>query len=296
MRSATGLFILISSLTLSAPVLAAGIDWKQVDEALGRPASVQPGDVHRYGLPRTDLHVTLDGIEIKPAFALGSWVAFKAMADGKAMVMGDLVLTEDEVDPVMAKLQSGGVEVTALHNHLLRAAPATLYMHIGGEGEPVKLATAIHDALALSKTPLASPASTAAPPELGFDGAGLDQILGYKGKVNAGVYQFGIPRAEQITEDGMTVPPSMGTAIAINFESSGGGKVAITGDFVLLASEVNPVMRALHESAISVTALHSHMLMEEPRLFFMHFWANGDAEKLAHGLRSALDKINVKAS
>jgi len=296
MRSTAGLFILVSGMTLSASTLASDIDWKQVDEALGRPGSAQPGDVHKYGLPRTDLHVTLDGIEIKPAFALGSWVAFKAMSEGKAMVMGDLVLTEDEVDPVMAKLQSGGVEVTAVHNHLLRATPATLYMHIGGEGEPVKLATAIRDALALSKTPLASPPASSTPPELGFDGAGLDQILGYKGKANGGVYQFGIPRAEQITEDGMTVPPAMGTAIAINFESSGAGKVAITGDFVLLASEVNPVMRALHDRAISVTALHSHMLTEEPRLFFMHFWASGDPGKLAHGLRSALDKINVKAS
>src|SRR5215470_13722357 len=296
MRSTAGLFILVSGMTLSASTLASDIDWKQVDEALGRPGSAQPGDVHKYGLPRTDLHVTLDGIEIKPAFALGSWVAFKAMSEGKAMVMGDLVLTEDEVDPVMAKLQSGGVEVTAVHNHLLRATPATLYMHIGGEGEPVKLATAIRDALALSKTPLASPPASSTPPELGFDGAGLDQILGYKGKANGGVYQFGIPRAEQITEDGMTVPPAMGTAIAINFESSGAGKVAITGDFVLLASKVNPVMRALHDRAISVTALHSHMLTEEPRLFFMHFWASGDPGKLAHGLRSALDKINVKAS
>src|SRR5215468_10089684 len=229
MRSTAGLFILVSGMTLSASTLASDIDWKQVDEALGRPGSAQPGDVHKYGLPRTDLHVTLDGIEIKPAFALGSWVAFKAMSEGKAMVMGDLVLTEDEVDPVMAKLQSGGVEVTAVHNHLLRATPATLYMHIGGEGEPVKLATAIRDALALSKTPLALPPASSTPPELGFDGAGLDQILGYKGKANGGVYQFGIPRAEQITEDGMPVPPAMGTAIAINFESSGAGKVAITG-------------------------------------------------------------------
>jgi len=296
MRSAATLFTIVSGLALSTPALAAGIDWKQVDEAFGKPGSTQPGDVHRYGLPRTDLHVTLDGIEIKPTFALGSWVAFKAMSEDRAMVMGDLVLTEGEVDPVMTKLRAGGIEVTALHNHLLRATPATLYMHIGGEGEPVKLAIAIHDALALSKTPFASAPASSTPTDLGFDGARLDQILGYKGKASAGVYQFGIPRAEQITEDGMVVPPSMGTAIAINFESSGGGKVAITGDFVLLASEVDPVMRALHENAISVTALHSHMLTEEPRLFFMHFWANDDAEKLARGLRSALDKINVKGS
>jgi hypothetical protein len=273
---------------------AAGADWKAVGQALGKEGSMQPGDVYKVSLPRSDLQVTASGVQIKPALALGSWVAFKRMGDA-AMVMGDLVLTEDEVTPVMTKLQEGGVEQTALHNHVLHESPRVMYMHIGAHGDAVKIARAIHDALALSKTPMAPPASAPAGGEqdLGLDTKQLDQLMGQSGKVNDGVYQFGIPRAEAVTDGGMEVPPSMGLATAINFQPTGGGKAAITGDFVLTASEVNPVIRALRDGGIEVTALHSHMLTEQPRLFFMHFWANDDAQKLARGLRGALDKMNV---
>jgi hypothetical protein len=206
--------------------------------------------------------------------------------------MGDLVLAEDEVGPVMMKLQQGGIEQTALHNHVLGESPRVMYMHIGGHGDAVKLAGAIHDALALTGTPFGAPSGAPPAQDIGLDTKQIDQRLGFAGKVNGGVYQFGIPRGEKITQDGMEVPPSMGTATAINFQPTGGGKAAITGDFVLLASEVNPVIRALRAGGIEVTALHSHMLNEEPRLFFMHFWANDDAAKLARGLRAALDATN----
>jgi len=271
-----------------------GADWKAVGQALGKEGSVQPGDVYKVSLPRTDLQVTAGGVRLKPALALGSWVAFKRMGDA-AMVMGDLVLTEDEVTPVMTKLQEGGVEQTALHNHVLRESPRVMYMHIGAHGDAVKIARAIHDALALSKTPMAAPAAAPASgaEDLGFDTKRLDQLMGQSGKVNGGVYQFSVPRAEAVTDGGMEVPPSMGLATAINFQPTGSGKAAITGDFVLVASEVNPVIRALRESGIEVTALHSHMLTENPRLFFMHFWADDDAQKLARSLRAALDKMNV---
>ena len=197
----------------------------------------------------------------------------------------DLVLTEDEVMPVMTKLQEGGVMQTALHNHVLHESPRVMYMHIGATGDAVKIAKAIHDALSLSKTPFATPA---APPagsdqDLGIDTKQLDQIMGQTGKVNGGVYQFSVPRAETVSDNGMEVPPAMGLATAINFQPTGGGKAAITGDFVLIASEVNPVIKALRDNGIEVTALHSHMLTENPRLFFMHFWANDDAQKLARG-------------
>src|SRR5215207_7292864 len=273
---------------------AGAADWKPVGQALGREGSMQPGDVYKVSLPRSDLRVTAGGVQLKPALALGSWVAFKRMGDA-AMVMGDLVLTEDEVTPVMTKLQEGGVEQTALHNHVLHESPRVMYMHIGAHGDAVKIAKAIHDALALSKTPFAAPASAPASSEqdLGIDIKQLDQIMGQSGKVNGGVYQFSVPRAEAVTDGGMEVPPSMGLATAINYQPTGGGKAAITGDFVLTASEVNPVIRALRENRIEVTALHSHMLTEQPRLFFMHFWANDDAQKLARGLRAALDKMNV---
>ena len=244
------------------------------------------------GLPRTDLHVTLDGVALKPALALGSWLAF--VATGKSsMVMGDLVLTEDEVNPVMKKLAEGGIEITALHNHLLRARPPTFYMHILGHGEPVVLAHALHDALILSKTPLGPAPTTSDTPQIAFDTAMIDRVLGAKGRITAGIYQISIPRAGPVSEGGMTVPAAMGLAEAINFQPTGGGKAAITGDFVLTAEEVNPVLHTLRQQDIEVTALHNHMLDEQPRLIFMHFWANADAGKLAGSLRAALDKINI---
>jgi hypothetical protein len=279
-----------ASVCAAAP--AAEIDWSRVDQTIGKTAASLPGGVHKYGLPRTDLAVTVDGIAIKPAFALGSWIAFQPAGDG-AMFMGDLVLLDTEVSPVMQRLIEGGVEITAIHNHLLRTSVPVFYMHVGGHGDPVKLAETLHAALALSKTPLsAPPASTPAP--LDLDTAALDKTLGYKGTANGGVYQFGIPRAEAISEGGMAVPASMGTSIAINFEPTGGGKAAVTGDFVLLGSEVNLVLRALRQHGIEVTALHSHMIDDSPHLFFMHFWAHDDALRLAQGLRSALDLANVK--
>jgi hypothetical protein len=273
---------------------AGAMDWKAVGEALGKAGSMQPGDVYKVSLPRTDLQVTAGGVRLKPALALGSWVAFKRMGDA-AMVMGDLVLTEDEVTPVMTKLQEGGVEQTALHNHVLHESPRVMYMHIGAHGDPVKIARAIHEALTLSKTPMTAPATApgGGAEDLGFDVKRLDQLMGQSGKVNGGVYQFSVPRAETITDGGMEVPPSMGLATAINFQPTGGGKAAVTGDFVLTSGEVNPVIKSLRAGGIEVTALHSHMLTENPRLFFMHFWANDDAQKLAQGLRAALDKMNV---
>lgn len=267
-----------------------GVDWGEVDGILGRKPAVTE-DVHRYGFPRTDLTVALDGVTIKPALALGGWVAFKPAHDG-AMAMGDLVLLESEINPVMLKMIAGGLEITAIHNHLLRASPATFYMHVAGHGDPAKLAAVLHDALAESKTPLQATPSSNPPPAVDLDTAQLDQIIGVKGKTNGGVYQFNVPRRDPVSEGGMTLTPAgpMGVAIGINFQPTGGGKAAITGDFVLTGDEVNPVVAALRTHGIEVTALHSHMLDEQPRLFFMHFWANDDAIKLAKGLRAALDK------
>jgi hypothetical protein len=267
-------------------------DWKDVETAMGRSGQVQPGEVLRFGMPRKDMHIVLSGVEVKPALALGSWVAFKR--DGnQAMAMGDMVLAEDEVGPVMMKLQEGGIQESAVHNHLIGETPRVMYMHIATHGDAAQIAKTIHDALALTKTPGPDPGPAPQPPaDLGIDQKQVEQILGHTGKVNGGVLQIGVPRAEKITDSGMAVPPSMGVATALNFQPTGNGKAAITGDFVLLGSEVNPVIKALRQNGIAVTALHSHMLMEEPRLFFMHFWANDDAPKLAKGLRAALDQTN----
>jgi biotin operon repressor len=304
-RLTLGSMALLAALTTSiASAPAADNDWQQrVGETLGKPGQEMQGGVYRVGLPRTDLHVKLDGVEIRPALALGSWLAFKKTGADEAMVMGDLVLTEKEVNPVMKKLEEGGIEITALHNHLLRNEPFTMYMHVLGHGDPGRLAGILHAALAESGTPLGgSPAAVSGssqppvtqPQEPGFDTAIIDRVLGHPGKASGGVYAVNIPRAQPVREGGMEVPAAMGSAIGINFQSTGGGKVATTGDFVLVAQEVNPVVKALRENGIEVTAVHNHMLADEPRLFFLHFWANDEVEKVAKGLRAALDKVDVK--
>ncbi|MDP4003283.1 DUF1259 domain-containing protein [Methylobacterium sp. NEAU K] len=317
MRHLLAPFAVLSMVAL-APAASAAEPWQDaIAQGLGKAGTVMPGGVYRVGLPRTDLAVTLDGVRVKPALALGSWLAFTKSGDNDVMVMGDLVLTEDEINPVMTRLIEGGVEITALHNHLLRASPSTFYMHVSGHGEPSKLSTTLMGALGASRTPFGgetaggepssivstSPAAAGEGPvpattktsdqALDLDTAAIDQALGRKGKINGGVYAVSVPRSQTPKDHGMAVPEAMGSAIAINFQPTGGGKAAITGDFVLTADEVNPVIKALRTNGIEVTALHNHMLDDEPRLFFMHFWANEDAGKLAKGLRQALDRMKV---
>lgn len=286
-RVPVALLILVTAVP---PVLsqAAQGDWSAVEAALGRKGAMQPGNVIKFSFPRSDLQVTARGVVLKPAFALGSWVAFKR-SGRETVAMGDMVLAEAEVGPVMEKLQQGGVEQTALHNHVLGELPRIMYMHIAAHGDAAKIAGAIHDALALTGTPLGPPATPAAAAAIDLDTAAVTATLGTAGKVNGGVWQVSVARPGKIMEHGMEVPPSMGVATAINFQPTGGGKAAITGDFVIPADKVNPVIRALTSHGIDVTALHSHMLDETPRLFFMHFWASADAVTLARGLRAALD-------
>ncbi len=289
-------FVLCSALLCAASPLsplAADSDWDRVAKAIGRPGTEMPGGVYRVGIGRTDLKVTLDGVEIKPSLALGSYLAFQKMGK-EAMVMGDLVLLQEEINPVMKKLIEQGIAITAIHNHLLRATPMVMYMHYEGHGEAAKLAAAVRAALEESKTPLAAPAKPASPPTIDLDTAALEKTLGAKGTNNGGVYAFSIPRAGKIREAKMEIPAAMGMGTVINFQSTGAGKAAITGDFVLTAKEVNPVLKALRDNGIEVTALHSHMLGEEPRLYFMHFWANDDAQKLAGGLKEALGRVSRK--
>jgi hypothetical protein len=293
MRSRIIALVCLSSIVSATPSAAADINWKDVDAAMGK-TDTQTGNVHRYGMPRTDLKVMLDGVDIKPGLALGGWVAFQDMGS-TAMMMGDLVLTEPEVNPVMSKLFENGIDVTAVHNHLLRASPATFYMHVGGHGDPVKLAQGVRAALAASKTPFepAAAAASAPAPNLDIDTARLDDAIGFKGRNNGGIYAFSVPRSDEIKVEGMAVPGAMGSAVAINFQPTGGGKAAITGDFVARANEVVPLLKALRSNGIEVTAVHNHMLDDEPRTFFVHFWANDDAIKLAQGLRASLDVVHV---
>jgi hypothetical protein len=293
MRRFVTLAALLMGSTCAISATAADYDWTSVDQAMGRKGADQPGGVHKYSFPRSDLQITVDGTPIKPALALGGWIAFQPMGTG-AMFMGDLVLLDTEISPVMKRLIDAGVEISAIHNHLLRTSSPVFYMHVGGSGDPVEFARTLNAALTLSKTPMTAPPPPASPPAIDLDTASLDKILGAKGKANGGVYQFSVPRAEAITEGGMTVVPAMGTAMAINFQPTGGAKAAVTGDLVLLGREVNPIVKSLRDHGIEVTALHSHMIDDSPHLFFMHFWANDDAQKLAKGMRAALDLANVK--
>lgn len=294
MQRMVGVAAAITGLVMTHEV--GPIDWTQVDRAMGKPGAMQPGEVYKFAFPRSDLEVTLDGVSIKPALALGGWVAFKQTGADEAIAMGDLVLREDEVAPVIAKLREGSVEQTALHNHLLRESPQVLYMHIHAHGNPASIAAAIHAALALTATPFVVPAAPAAPSPSApaLDTAAIAAALGHGGKLNGVVYQLSVPRMEAIRDGGIDVPPAMGVATAINIQPTSGGKAATTGDFVLTGTEVNPVIQALTQNGIAVTALHSHMITEEPRLFFLHFWGNEDVPALLRGLRAALDKTNSR--
>jgi len=267
-------------------------DWKAVETALGRPAVLQPPDVHRFNFPRSDLEVTVGSVKLKPALALGGWVAFKSHG-AESVAMGDLVLTVDELAPVLHRLQQGGIEQTAIHHHLVGESPRVLYVHVHAHGDPIQLATAIRAAVALTKAP--PPASASAGSEsFALDTAAIARTIGASGRVTGGVYQISIPRAEPIREGDFEIPPSMGLGTAINFQPTDRGRAVITGDFVLLGSEVNPVIRALTENGIEPTSLHNHLLEESPRLFFVHFWAHADPLRLARGLRTALDQTNSR--
>jgi hypothetical protein len=271
---------------------ASPIDWKAVDAAMGRSGAMQPGGVYKYSMARSDLRVTSDGVQIRPALALGSWLAFKPSAGNDAVAMGDLVLTEQEYNRVIALLQQGGIDQTAVHKHLLDLSPALWWVHVEARGDPVRTAQTVHEALAMTGTPPAGP-SGGAPDAIDLDTAQIRQALGHGGSVSGGVYHVTVPRAETIHAMGVEVPPSMGTATSLNFQPTGDGKAAINGDFVMTAGEVRKVIAALQQNGIQVVSVHNHMLDEEPRLFFMHFWANDDAVKLARGLRAALDQTNI---
>ena len=285
---------LMAFCVLLSPILvrAQGVSTGPIDQALGRSGQ-KTGEVYKISFPRTDLHVSVHGLAIKPGLALGSWAAFLG-TDDNAMVMGDLVLLENELNPVIAKLRSSGFEISAVHNHLLEETPHVMYVHYMGHGPAAQLATSLRAALSVSKTPLEKPAAAmeeAAPPAWVKS---VEDAVGRKGTFKGGVLSYGVPRSDAITMGGMAIAPAAGVAEGINFQAADSGKVATTGDFVLTAEEVNPVISELQGHQISVTALHSHMLTEQPRLFFMHFWSVGSPESVGEGIKAALSHVAVK--
>lgn len=280
-----------ASTTKAGSSTSAPADWSAVERAFGRKGAPQADDVMKFSFPRNDLSPVLQGVQVKPALALGSWVAFSEPVKGRSMAMGDLVLSEDEVNPVIDLLRKGGVDPVAVHNHLMMEMPPVKYVHIQAEGDPAAIARTVRTALEATRTPLDTTGMSAPVGLIDLDTAAIARILGVRGKPNGGVYQISVPRATDVKIGKTVIPPAMGVATALNFQPTGAGRSAATGDFVLTSSEVEPVMNALRRAAIEVTALHSHMLDEQPRLFFMHFWVHDDTDKVARGLRSALDAM-----
>jgi hypothetical protein len=271
--------------------MAGKLDIAAIEKAIGKAGELKD-DVYKISFPRKDLSVAIKEVKIKPGLALGSWVAFKE-AGNEAVMDGDLVLTEDEVRPVFEKLRKEGIEVSALHNHLIGETPRVMYLHVFGKGDVTGLASRIKNALDLTKTPIEADQKTA-PEEAGFNTDKIQETLGQKGQVKGGVLQVSIPRPEHIKMKGVTLPPSMGMATALNFQAAGDGKVAATGDFVMSSDEVNGVTKALAENGIMVTALHNHLVHSAPDLYFMHFWANDSAEQVAKGLKAGLDSMKKR--
>ena len=280
------LSISIVILFLSLPVFSQNLDTKKIDQALGRTGS-RFDAVYKVTFPRSDLTVRLDGITIEPALGLTTWIGFMPMGD-EAMIMGDMVLLENEVYPVMKKMFSEGISVSALHNHFLGTNPHVMFMHFSGMGNAAKLAASMKKVLGMTKTPLGKVTPPAA---VKIDWSRVESVFGVKGSRSGHVLNIGVKRADVIKEGGMVIPPSMGTAMPFNFQMAG-KKCAITGDFELTADEVNPVIRALIKNGIAATAIHNHMLGENPRLFYVHFWAVGDPGKLAVALKEALGAMN----
>jgi hypothetical protein len=295
MKHAIALTVLVLGALAGPPDVptpnAPSLEWKALDDILG-PGREAPGGVRRYGWPRRDLDVSVRGVRIEPALALGSWAAFApSEPSGDTMAMGDLVLLASEVNPVVASLQKNGLEVLAIHNHLIDETPRLVYVHFGGHGPAIRLGRGLADALGRTKTPTPpGPATGAGPsPEEKKIFEAIQKDLGRKGSLAGRVLQVGVARSQPIEEGGQEVPPSMGVATALNFQVDG-PRVLATGDFVLVADEVNPVVEQLQKHSIDVTALHSHMLRETPRIFFLHFWASGPPETVSAGLAAAISK------
>ena len=267
----------------------AQVDSTGLDNIFGKKGTVQ-GMVYRITYPRSDLKVTIRDFNVSPGLALTSWIGIIFMGH-ESMMMGDLVMQDSEESAVVGKLVSSGLSITAIHNHLTNEQPAIKYIHFAGNGDPLKLAASIKSVLAITGTPLNTPVAHS--PAASPDWSAVESILGKTGKHNGMLLQYGFPRKEKLLESGMEMPAAMGMATGINLQMDG-NVAATTGDFVLLAEEVNPVVKALTENGIVVTAVHNHMLFDNPRLFMMHFWAVGDPGKIAVGLKAALDKTNSK--
>jgi hypothetical protein len=277
------------------PVTTSEQDWHGVAQALGRPGKLKGGSVYRVSFPRRDLTVTSQGVEIKAGLALGSYASFARYPDGTKVVMGDLVVAEDELPKVTDALHAHGIGQTAVHKHLLDHQPSVWWTHFHAEGpDAARIAQGVRAALDVTATP--PPAEPAPQTPIELNTAALDQGMGTQGTNKNGIYTFSFARNETITSHGRVLPTPMGVATAINFQPTGGGQAAINGDFVMTAGEVQKVIETLRAGGIQIVALHNHALDDQPRLFYMHFWAHDDAVDLARTLKKAMGATNVTPS
>lgn len=298
--------LLASSLTAIAAPTSLSTDWHSgVDKVFGSRGEMK-GRVVKFTFPRSDLDVRMAGMAIEPAFGLTSWVAFQPTGTGEAIMMGDLVATTGEVKAITDKALKEGISISAIHRHIIGETPQVSYIHIGGTGDPTTLARKVKSVLEATGTPL-TPAISEAPAVRGEQGAAstdwskVENILGRSGEVKAGgdVITFMFPRRERVKDMGVELQPAMGIGSAIYFQAAG-DKTLASGDFALIGSEVEPVMKTLADNGFTVSALHTHMINESPKLYYMHFFGEGDRLKLAKGLRTALEqtssimKITVK--
>ena len=264
--------------------------WAGVDKNLGRSGQESDG-VYKVGFPRSDLDVHIGSTKLEAGAALGSWAAF--YGNGNDVVTdGDLVVTSDELGPVVSALQAHQLEVSGIHNHLAGETPAVYYVHFFGRGTAAQLSSAVDAALKTTKTPR-GPSPPAAAANISYDRATIEKALGKQGQTKGKVLSFSFPRAHKITMHQQELPPAMGMATSINFQPSGKG-VSATGDFVVDEPQVQAVVHALREHSILVTALHNHLLDDSPRMVFIHFWAEGSANDVAQGLKAAVDASNMK--
>jgi hypothetical protein len=283
--------LLLAVILLATPVFAQSnvqrLNTDGIAKAMGKEGDLT-GEMYKVSFPRSDLAVKVNNVAIKPALALIGWAGF-IKSGSTAITYGDLVLLEDEINPVISKLEEGGVEVAALHNHLLHEAPRIMYIHFVGSGNEVEMAKAIRDALALTKSPLVPAASKPeTKPEIATE---IERIIGYQGNMGGDVFHITVPRNEvHVMTMGTTLPGSMGMNTPFNFQLDG-KNAAISGDFMLLPAELNPVIKALRANGIEVASIHNHLLDNQPPMVFMHFWAYGDAINLAKGLKAALDRV-----
>jgi Domain of Unknown Function (DUF1259) len=290
-RTISGLFV--GLMFLAGPVFAESnmqpLNTDGIAKAMGKQGDLA-GQMYKVSFPRSDLTVNVGNVRVRPALALINWAAFIKSGD-TAITYGDLVLLDDEINSVISKLEERGIELSALHNHLLHETPRIMYIHFVGRGDEVEMAKAIREAIAITATPLVvTPSGPEAKPELAIE---IERIIGYQGSMGGEVFHITVPRNDvHVAALGAMIPGSMGMNTPLNFQLDG-KNAAINGDFMLLPAEVNPVIKLLRANGIEVASVHNHMLDDEPRMIFMHFWAYGDAVDLAKGLKAALERIGA---